>query len=124
MAAPASTPKQPPKKTLFERIIARELPGKFAYEDDLCVAIEDINPGAPLHLLVIPRKPMPRLADATAQDQALLGHLLLVANRLAQEKGFGAAYRVVINNGADAGQSVFHLHVHVLAGRPFRWPPG
>ncbi|HEU0195756.1 MAG TPA: histidine triad nucleotide-binding protein [Nevskiaceae bacterium] len=116
---PAKTP-----KTLFQKIIDRELPGKFVYEDDQCVAIEDINPGAPMHLLVIPRKPMPRLVDAVPEDQALLGHLLLVANRLAVDKGHGEAFRVVINNGATAGQSVFHLHVHVLAGRPFHWPPG
>ncbi|TAM10140.1 MAG: histidine triad nucleotide-binding protein [Nevskiaceae bacterium] len=124
MVPPENTPGKTPAKTLFQRIIDRELPGKFVHEDNQCVAIEDINPGAPLHLLVIPRKPLPRLVDATAEDQALLGHLLLVANRLAVEKGYGDAYRVVINSGADAGQSVFHLHVHVLAGRPFRWPPG
>lgn len=115
---------KPPEKTLFQRIIDRELPGTFVYEDEQCVAIEDINPAAPLHLLVIPRKPMPRLTDATPEDQALLGHLLLVSNQLARDKGYGEAYRVVINNGADAGQSVFHLHVHVVAGRSFGWPPG
>lgn len=111
-------------RTLFERIIARELPATFVHEDEHCVAIKDLNPGAPLHLLVIPRKPMPRLADATAADQALLGHLLLVAGKVAAEAGYGDAYRVAVNNGAGAGQSVFHLHLHVLAGRPFDWPPG
>lgn len=124
MAATGPSPAKTPGKTLFQRIIDRELPGKFVHEDAQCVAIEDINPGAPLHLLVIPRKPLPRLSDATAEDQALLGHLLLVANRLAADKGHGDSYRVVINNGADAGQSVYHLHVHVLAGRRFGWPPG
>jgi histidine triad (HIT) family protein len=111
-------------KTLFEKIIDREIPGSFVYEDEQCVAIKDINPGAPLHLLVIPRKPIPRLQDAVAEDQALLGHLLLVANKVAAEAGFGDAYRVAINNGAGAGQSVFHIHLHVIAGRPLKWPPG
>lgn len=111
-------------KTLFQKIIDRELPASFVYEDDHCVAIKDINPGAPLHLLVIPRKPLPRLCDATAEDQALLGHLLLVGKRLAADHGHGEAFRIAINNGAEAGQSVFHLHLHVLAGRPFKWPPG
>jgi histidine triad (HIT) family protein len=111
-------------KTLFEKIIAREIPATFVYEDEHCVAIRDINPAAPLHLLLIPRKPMQRLADAGADDQALLGHLLLTAPKLAQEHGFGEAFRVVINNGAEAGQSVFHLHLHVVAGRPLKWPPG
>lgn len=118
---PSSTP---PAKTLFQRIIDHELPATFVHEDAHCVAIKDINPGAPLHLLVIPRKPLPRLCDADAGDQALLGHLLLVANRLAADAGYGEAYRIAINNGAGAGQSVFHLHVHVLAGRPMKWPPG
>jgi histidine triad (HIT) family protein len=111
-------------KTLFEKIIDREIPGSFVYEDELCVAIKDINPGAPLHLLVIPRKPIARLVDAAPEDQALLGHLLLVANKVAADAGFGEAFRLVVNNGAGAGQSVFHIHVHVLAGRPLKWPPG
>lgn len=111
-------------KTLFEKIIDREIPATFVFEDELCVAIKDINPAAPMHLLVIPRKPMPRLCDATPEDQALLGHLLLVANRVAAEAGYGEAFRVAINNGAASGQSVFHLHLHVIAGRPLKWPPG
>ena len=111
-------------KTLFQKIIDREIPGSFVYEDEQCVVIKDINPGAPLHLLVIPRKPIPRLIDATAEDQAVLGHLLLVANKVAAEAGFGEAFRVVMNNGSGAGQSVFHIHLHVLAGRPLKWPPG
>lgn len=110
-------------KTLFERIIDRELPANFVYEDELCVVIKDINPGAPLHLLVIPRKPLVKLSDASVDDQALLGHLLLVANKVAADAGY-ADFRVAINNGAGAGQSVFHVHVHVLAGRPLKWPPG
>ncbi len=111
-------------KTLFEKIIAREIPGKFVHEDEHCVAIQDINPGAPMHLLLIPRKPIPRLCDATAEDQALLGHLMLQACKLAEKHGNGEAFRLVVNNGAGAGQSVFHLHLHVLGGRALSWPPG
>ena len=111
-------------KTLFEKIIDGEIPGDFVYKDDQCVVIRDINPAAPLHLLVIPRKPMPRLIDATPGDQALLGHLMLVANKVAADAGHGEAFRLVVNNGAGASQSVFHLHLHVLAGRPLKWPPG
>ncbi len=122
--ADSPTASKTPSKTLFQKIIDHDLPANFVHEDDLCVAIKDINPGAPLHLLVIPRKPLPRLCDASTEDQALLGHLLLVANRLAADAGYGEAFRIAINNGADAGQSVFHLHVHVLAGRPLKWPPG
>ncbi|HSW11426.1 MAG TPA: histidine triad nucleotide-binding protein [Solimonas sp.] len=111
-------------KTLFEKIGARELPAQIVYEDEHCFAIKDINPGAPVHLLLIPRKPIPRLCDASAEDQAVLGHLMLTAPKLAQEQGFGEAFRLVVNNGAEAGQSVFHLHLHILAGRPLKWPPG
>lgn len=110
--------------TLFSKIIDREIPAEIVHEDEQCIAIRDINPQAPLHLLVIPRKPLAKLSDAAAEDQALLGHLLMVANKLAVDEGHGEAYRLVVNNGADAGQSVFHLHVHVLGGRSFRWPPG
>lgn len=111
-------------KTLFEKIIDRTLPAEIVYEDEHCVAFHDIQPGAPTHLLLVPRKPIPRLCDATAEDQALLGHLMLAANRVAAEQGCGESFRLVINNGADAGQSVFHLHLHILAGRPLSWPPG
>ena len=111
-------------KTLFEKIIDREIPAKFLHEDELCVAISDVNPQAPMHLLVIPRKPMPRLCDATPEDQALLGHLMLVANKVAADSGYGDAFRLVVNNGAASGQSVFHLHLHVIGGRPLKWPPG
>jgi histidine triad (HIT) family protein len=111
-------------KTLFEKIIDREIPATFVYEDDDCFAIQDVNPQAPLHVLVIPRKAIPRLCDATPDDQRLLGHLLMVAARVATDSGFGEAFRVAINNGAAAGQSVFHLHLHVVAGRPLKWPPG
>lgn len=111
-------------KTLFEKIIARELPAQIVHEDDLCVAFKDINPGAPMHILLVPRKPLPRLCDASAEDQLLLGHLMLVASRVAASQGYGEAYRLVINNGAEAGQSVFHLHLHLIGGRSLKWPPG
>jgi histidine triad (HIT) family protein len=110
--------------TLFSRIIAREIPADIVYEDDLCLAFRDINPQAPTHVLVIPKKEIPRLADAQEEDQALLGHLLLAAGKIARQLGVEDAFRLAVNNGAQAGQSVFHLHLHLLAGRPFRWPPG
>ncbi len=111
-------------KTLFEKIIDREIPGDIVYEDDQCIAFRDINPGAPVHLLLVPRKPIPMLSDATPADQALLGHLLLIAPKIAEQEGYGDAFRLAINNGAAAGQTVFHLHLHIIAGRPLKWPPG
>ncbi|MDM4770138.1 histidine triad nucleotide-binding protein [Solimonas sp. SE-A11] len=111
-------------KTLFEKIIDREIPATIVHEDEHCVAIQDINPGAPMHLLLIPRKPIPRLCDAGPEDQALLGHLMLSAGKIAAAYGYGEAFRLVVNNGADAGQSVFHLHLHLIGGRPLKWPPG
>ena len=110
--------------TLFSRIISRDIPADIVYEDEHCLAFRDINPQAPVHVLVIPKKEIPRLADAGPDDQALLGHLVLAANRVATDLGVGDAYRLVVNNGAGAGQSVFHLHLHVLGGRGLRWPPG
>ena len=110
--------------TLFSRIIAREIPADIVYEDDLCLAFRDINPQAPTHVLVIPKKEIARLIDAKEEDQALLGHLLLAAGKIARQLNVGDAFRLAINNGEQAGQSVFHLHLHLLAGRPFRWPPG
>ncbi|MDX1496920.1 MAG: histidine triad nucleotide-binding protein [Salinisphaeraceae bacterium] len=111
-------------KTLFEKIIEGEIQGDIVHEDKHCVAFRDVNPQAPLHLLVVPRKPIPKLADASAEDQPILGHLMLVCSKVAADAGYGDAFRVAINNGAEAGQSVFHLHLHVLAGRPLQWPPG
>lgn len=112
-------------KTLFEKIIAREIPAKLAHEDELCIAIHDINPQAPVHVLVIPKKPIPRIAEASAADQALLGHLLLTAASLAGKLGVAASgFRIVINNGPDGGESVPHLHLHLLGQRPLAWPPG
>ena len=110
--------------TLFSRIIAREIPADIVYEDDLCLAFRDINPQAPTHVLLIPKKEIPRLIDAKDEDQALLGHLLLAAGKIARQLNVGYAFRLAVNNGEQAGQSVFHLHLHLLAGRPFRWPPG
>jgi len=110
--------------TIFGRIIRREVPADIVYEDDRCVAFRDINPQAPTHVLIVPKKEIPRLSDAEARDEALLGHLLLAANEVARQLGVADAFRLVVNNGAEVGQSVFHLHLHILAGRKFRWPPG
>ena len=110
--------------TLFKKIIDRQIPADIVYEDDRCLAFRDINPQAPTHVLLIPKKEIARLADAGDADEALLGHLMLAATKVARQLGVGDAFRLVVNNGADAGQSVFHLHLHILAGRPFRWPPG
>ncbi len=110
--------------TIFERILAGEIPAKIAYQDDLVFAIHDINPQAPVHVLIIPKRPLARLDAATPADQALLGHLLLTARRLAAELGLSQGYRLVINNGPHGGESVPHLHVHLLGGRHLTWPPG
>jgi histidine triad (HIT) family protein len=110
---------------LFCKIISGEIPGDFVHTDDRCVVIRDINPQAPMHSLVIPREHLESLDDASQKDEALLGHLLRVAARIANDEGHGeSGYRTVINTGAGAGQSVLHLHVHVLAGRQLTWPPG
>lgn len=110
--------------TIFSKIIRREIPADIVYEDDLCLAFRDVNPQAPIHVLVIPKQEISRLADAQDADQALLGHLLLAARKVARQLGVDDAFRLIVNNGADAGQTVFHLHLHILAGRPMRWPPG
>jgi len=110
--------------TIFERILAGEIPAKIAYQDDQAFAIHDINPQAPVHVLVIPKKPVARLDEASAEDQALLGHLLMVVRRMAADLELGSGYRVVINNGPDGGESVPHMHVHLLGGRQMSWPPG
>lgn len=110
--------------TIFGKIIRREIPADIVYEDDRCLAFRDINPQAPTHVLIVPKKEIPRLSDAGADDEALLGHLLLAANEVARQLGVADAFRLVVNSGAEVGQSVFHLHLHVLAGRRFRWPPG
>ncbi len=110
--------------TIFGKIIRREIPADIVYEDDLALAFRDIAPQAPTHILVIPKKPLPSLADATPEDHALMGHLLLTAQRVASEAGLANGYRVVINTAADGGQTVDHLHLHVLGGRSLSWPPG
>jgi histidine triad (HIT) family protein len=112
-------------KTLFEKIIAREIPAPIVYEDELVVAFRDINPQAPTHVLIVPRKPVPRLAAALPEDHALLGHMLLKAAAVARQLGLEpGGYRLVINNGSNGGESVPHLHVHILGGRQMTWPPG
>ena len=110
--------------TLFTKILNKEIPAEIVYEDELCFAINDINPQAPVHLLLISRKPLDMLSNATPDDQALLGHMLLAAGKIARQLKIDGAFRLTINNGVQAGQSVFHLHMHILAGRPLRWPPG
>jgi histidine triad (HIT) family protein len=110
--------------TIFSKIIEKEIPADILYEDELCLAFRDVNPQAPVHILVIPKKPIPRMIDANEEDQALLGHLQLIANKVARQEGVKDAFRLVVNNGEGVGQSVFHLHLHILAGRAFTWPPG
>jgi histidine triad (HIT) family protein len=110
--------------TLFGKIARREIPADIVYEDDLCLAFRDINPQAPTHVLLIPKKELDKLSSARSDDQALLGHLMLAAGKVARQLGVGDAFRLVVNNGAQAGQSVFHLHLHILAGRKLDWPPG
>lgn len=110
--------------TLFTKIIDREIPADIVFEDDQCLAFRDINPKAPMHILVIPKKPIAKLVDAQTEDEPLLGHIMTVASEIATKEGYGDAFRLVINNGAAVGQSVFHLHAHILGGRDFMWPPG
>jgi histidine triad (HIT) family protein len=110
---------------LFARILRKEIPAQLLHEDPSCIAFRDIAPQAPVHFLVVPKRPLPCLADATAEDQAVLGHLLVIAGKICRDLGVAHdGFRTVINSGLRAGQSVFHLHVHVLAGRDLRWPPG
>jgi histidine triad (HIT) family protein len=110
--------------TIFAKIINREIPADIVYEDDLCLAFRDINAQAPTHVLVIPKREIPSLAQAAASDAPLLGHLLIVARNLAEQLGLSNGYRTVLNCGRDGGQSVDHLHVHLLGGRALGWPPG
>ncbi len=112
-------------KTLFEKIAAREIPAEIVYEDDLVIAFRDIKPAAPVHILIVPRRGIPRIAEATPEDHQILGHLLLKAAEVAAKVGLASdGYRLVINNGRDAGESVPHLHCHILGGRSLSWPPG
>ncbi len=110
---------------VFAKMLRKEIPADVVHEDDHCLAFRDIAPQAPTHILVIPKQPIIKLADASEDDRAMLGHLLWVAGEVARKEGFDEdGFRVVINNGVRAGQAVFHLHVHVLAGRDMQWPPG
>ncbi|VEP18092.1 purine nucleoside phosphoramidase [Hyella patelloides LEGE 07179] len=110
--------------TIFGKIIRREIPADIVYEDDLALAFKDINAQAPTHILVIPKKPISQVSQATPEDRDLLGHLLLIVKKVAEEAGLKNGYRVVINNGNDGGQTVDHLHLHILGGRQMQWPPG
>jgi len=112
-------------KTLFEKIIAREIPATIVYEDDLVLAFQDIKPQAPVHVLIVPKKPIPRVAEAKPEDHQVLGHLLLKAAAIAQQLGVTkSGFRLVFNNGPDAGEAVPHLHCHIIGGRQMGWPPG
>ena len=111
-------------ETIFDRIIRKEVPADIVYEDEQVLAFKDINAQAPVHLLLIPKDPLAKLADATEAHIEILGRLMLVAAKIARDQGVGDAFRVVVNNGTGAGQSVFHLHLHILGGRNFSWPPG
>jgi histidine triad (HIT) family protein len=112
------------EKSIFKRIIDKEIPAKIVYEDDLCLAFRDVNPQAPTHVLLIPKKEIPSLDKLQAEDQMVLGHLLLTIRKIAEQLGVSRGYRVAINCGPDAGQSVDHLHLHLLGGRALGWPPG
>jgi histidine triad (HIT) family protein len=111
-------------ETIFSKIIRREIPADIVYEDNLCLAFKDIQPQAPVHVLLIPKQPIAKLSDAEATDHALMGHLLLTAKRVADQLGLEQGYRVVINTGEAGGQTVYHLHLHILGGRQMTWPPG
>ena len=110
--------------TIFGKIIRKEIPADIVYEDERCLAFRDITPQAPTHILVIPKKPIPKLAAAETEDKALLGHMLLTVKEIAEKEGLSNGYRVVINTDQDGGQTVFHLHMHLLGGRSLKWPPG
>ncbi|XP_076650313.1 histidine triad nucleotide binding protein 1 [Halictus rubicundus] len=110
--------------TIFGKILRKEIPCKFIYEDDQCVAFHDVNAQAPVHFLVIPRKPIAQLSKSDDEDESLLGHLMLVARKVAKQEGLDNGFRLVINDGKHGAQSVFHLHLHVLGGRQMQWPPG
>ncbi|MCS6893289.1 MAG: histidine triad nucleotide-binding protein [Deltaproteobacteria bacterium] len=109
--------------TIFKKIIEKEIPADIVYEDDVCVAFKDINPIAPTHILIIPKKEIPTLADVDENDKELIGHILWVATRVAKEHGL-SGYRIVVNVGKEGGQHIFHLHFHLIGGRSLNWPPG
>ena len=111
-------------ETIFQKIIDKEIPADIIYEDEKSLVFKDINPVAPIHILIIPKKQIEKISDAEQTDQDLLGHLFLVAGKVARQLGVENAFRLVVNNGAGAQQTVFHLHIHLIAGREFNWPPG
>lgn len=111
-------------ETIFSKIINKEIPADIVYEDDLCLAFRDVNPQAPMHVLLIPKKPIDRLSNTAPEHQEILGHLMLVAPKIAKQEGWDGKFRLVVNNGPEVGQTVFHLHLHILGGRDFSWPPG
>lgn len=114
-----------PRRTLFEKILAREIPADIVYEDSQVAAFRDVKPQAPVHILIVPKKPIPRIAEAGPWDAQVLGHLLTKAAEVAHQQGLSeSGYRLVINNGKDGGETVPHLHCHILGGRPLEWPPG
>jgi histidine triad (HIT) family protein len=110
--------------TLFAKIVRREIPAQIVYEDDRCLAFRDIHPQAPVHILVIPKRPIPQIEQIAPEDEALVGHLFYAASEIARREGLTEGYRLVVNNGPQGGQTVYHLHVHLLGGRAFGWPPG
>ena len=110
--------------TIFGKIIRREIPADIVYEDDICLAFRDVSPQAPQHILLIPKKLIPKLADACEEEAEILGHMMVTVGKIARELDIEDAFRLVINNGSEAQQTVFHLHMHILSGRPFTWPPG
>ena len=113
------------EKTLFQKIADKEIPAQIVYEDELCVAFRDISPAAPVHVLLVPRKPIPNIAEAEAEDAELLAHLMFKVREIAQAEGIAeSGFRTVLNTGSDGGQTVPHLHIHILGGRSMQWPPG
>ncbi|XP_073338604.1 adenosine 5'-monophosphoramidase HINT1 [Pagrus major] len=110
--------------TIFGKIIRKEIPATLIHDDDLCVAFNDVSPQAPIHILVVPKKPIAQLSLAEESDAALLGHLMLVAKKCAKDAGLSEGYRIVVNDGKHGGQSVYHIHIHILGGRQMGWPPG
>ncbi|MGB2692821.1 MAG: histidine triad nucleotide-binding protein [Thermodesulfobacteriota bacterium] len=111
--------------TIFKKIIDKEIPADIVYEDDLCLAFNDIDPKAPVHILIIPKKEIPSMAEVSQDDQGLLGHLLVIASQVAKEQGISdSGYRLVANTNNEGGQEVHHLHIHLLGGRQMTWPPG
>ena len=123
-AKAAGANEAPKGNTIFQKIIDKEIPADIIYEDDSVLAFKDVSPQAPVHFLVIPKKPITMIENAEDADENLLGHLLLVGRKVAKEQGLEKGYRMVINNGVEGCQSVYHLHLHVLGGRQLKWPPG